>query len=282
MVRPAHGAGRGPLLDSFIQTVSRMSVERLHMLARDMAPLARAYRPNLVAANLARAFPDANSDALARTFYGGFAEVCLEVVRARAMTPGELRARVRCEGADALRQGNTVLLMAHHANMIWAVLAVASRIQAPMSVVYKPPHAAIVRDLLLAIAARFGVDLVPVREVRRKLVRKQHLRGRVWTLVADQRPGRDPHYAKLFGQRTAFFLGPERIARALKWPVYYLSCQRAEPGSYDCRVEKIAEPPFGAVGDVVERYVSRLQADIEHAPADWLWSHDRWRDNETP
>lgn len=254
-----------------------MPVERLHVLARDLEPLVRrAYRPRLVAANLARAFPDADAAALARRFYGDLAQVCVEVLRARAMDTGELRARVRFRGEEALRCGNALLLMGHHANMIWAIVALADRIGVPMRVVYKPPHAPALRQLLLTIAQRFGVELVPVNEVRRKLVTGRQ-GGRVWTLVADQRPGRDRHYAQLCGRRTAFYLGPDRIARALRWPVYYLSCQRAAPGHYVCRVDKIAEPPHDNPGAILERYAGKLQADIDRAPADWLWSHDRWR-----
>ena len=84
--------------------------------------------------------------------------------------------------------------------------------------------------------------------------------------------------ATLCGLRTAFFAGPERIARTFNWPVYYLSCRRVAPARYACSVEKIAEPPYADVGVVTERYAAKLQADIDDAPEDWLWSHDRWRE----
>ena len=270
--------GRG-LFDAILRTVSRMPVERLHLLAGDLASLAGAgYRPRLVAANLARAFPEADAEALAREFYARFAEEGVEMVRLLAMDKGELLARVRCEGEEALRDGNAVLLMAHRANMIWAACALASRIPAAVSMVYKPPHAPAMRELLLALAKRFDIELVPVKDVRRKLVKKGARRGRLWTLVADQRPGKDHHHAEFCGQRTRFFLGPERIARALGWPVFYLSSQRTGAGAYLSRVEKIAEPPYKEkVGFIVERYAAKLQADLDDAPADWLWSHDRWR-----
>ena len=254
-----------------------MPLPRLHALAEDVEALARlGYRKKLVAANLTAAFPNANTEALANGFYGGFAQVCVEVVRGLAMDADDLLARVDCEGAAPLGDGNALLLMAHHANMIWAVLALATRIEAPVSIVYKPPHAPAMQQLLLAIAARFDVELVPVKEVRRKLVQRRQ-RRRVWTLVADQRPGEDCHYADLCGLRTAFHLGPERMARAFRWPVYYLSCQRAAPGRYSCRVQKIADPPHEQPGAIIDRYAALLQADIDQAPADWLWSHDRWR-----
>ena len=266
------------MLDAIIRTASRMPLAGLHALARGVAPLARlGYRPRLVAANLARALPEADAKVLAKAFYGGFAATCVEVVRALSMSREELLARVGCHGEEVLRDGNALLLMGHHANMIWAVLALASRIPAPVSIVYKPPHAPSMRDLLIALAARYGVDLVPVNAVRRQLVKKDAQQGRVWTLVADQRPGKDRHHAELFGRPTPFFLGPERIARAFDWPVYYLSCQRVAAGRYQCRVLPVATPPHGAPGRVIERYAQLLQADIDHAPADWLWSHDRWR-----
>ena len=267
------------MLDSIIRSASRLPTERLHWLARDVgAPLARlCYRRRLVYGNLARAFPGQHTATLASAFYAAFAEVCVEVARARAMSAAELRERVTFAGTQPLNSGPSLLLMAHHGNLVWAINALACEVSTPVSVVYKTPHVAQMRELLLDIAARFGVDAVPVKAVRRQLVARRAER-RIWTLVADQRPGRDRHYAELCGQRTAFFNGPERLARTFKWPVYYLSCRRQAPGRYVCVVERIAEPPYDRPGEVIERYAAKLQADIDATPEDWLWSHDRWRD----
>ncbi len=255
-------------------------MERLHQFAHDIAPtLEHVYRPRLVARNLAYAFPDADQEAMAQGFYAGFGEVCVEVLRALSMERSELAARVTFEGAEALADRSALLLMAHHGNMIWATCALASTIDLPVSIVYKLPHVRAMREALVAIAARFGVTLVPVREVRRRLV-KTRQRPQVFTLVADQRPGRDRRSARLCGRETAFFAGPERIARALRWPVYYLSCERTAPARYVGRIVKLAEPPYTATSpSILERYVECLQADIDRAPQDWLWSHDRWRDS---
>lgn len=270
------------MLDSIIRTGRKLPLERLHALAEHAGkPLAgMAYRRRLVAANLARAFPSTDVCSLVDDFYTAFAQVCVEVLHASSMDAAELRERVVFEGTEALNDRNAVLLMAHHGNLVWAVTGLALAISTPVSVVYKTPHVAAVGELLLAIAERFGVDPVPVKEVRRRLVASRR-QCRVWTIVADQRPGKERHYAELCGQRTAFFTGPERIARTMRWPVYYLSCRRSAAGRYRCVVEKVAEPPFEHPGIVVERYAQKLQADIDHAPSDWLWSHDRWRPSAT-
>ena len=266
------------VLDSIIRTASRLPLTHLHGLAEHVVkPISSfAYRRRLVTANLARAFPDAELAPLVEDFYTAFAQVCVEVLRARTMDAADLRERVCFEGADALNGRQALVLMAHHGNLVWAATALALHISTPVSVVYKTPHIAAMGQLLMAIAQRFGVDAVPVKEVRKRLV-KSRQQCRIWTIVADQRPGKERHYANLCGQRTAFFNGPERIARALRLPVYYLSCQRMATGRYRCVMEKIAEPPYERTGVVVERYAQKVQADIDQAPADWLWSHDRWR-----
>jgi len=236
-----------------------------------------AYRRRVVESNIKYAFPDADTNGLVRGFYAGAAEAAVEIVGQQAMDHAELRERVTFEGAEALNAGNAVLLMAHHGNLVWAVCALATVIEAPVFTVYKPPHVEAMDNLFLNLAARSGVTLVPANEVRREVLKRRQERP-VWTLVADQRPGgRDRHTVPFCGRDTAFFAGPERLARAMKWPVYYLSCQRVDRGRYHCRIDSIAEPPHER-GAVVESYVAKLQADIDESPADWLWSHNRWRE----
>ena len=266
------------MLATLIETASRLPVDRLHQFGHDLRPLLRlAYRRQTVARNLAYAFPDADVELLTDGFYTAFAEVCMEVLRARSMDAAELHARVTFEGAEALDGGDALLLLSHHGNLVWALTALAGEIAVPVSVVYKPPHLAAMRTMLVQIAKRFGVTPVPVKELRRELF-KTRKHKRVWTLVADQRPGRDRRLTQLCGRETSFFAGPERIAKAFKWPVYYLSCERTGPAQYRCRIELIAEPPYGESFSVVDSYAASLQADIDRAPADWLWSHDRWRE----
>ena len=111
------------------------------------------------------------------------------------------------------------------------------------------------------------------------MLRCRHESG-VLVLVADQQPGSAERREVMFcGRQTAFFAGPDRIGRALGWPVYYLSCRRTGRGHYLCRVEKLCEPPYeeGNAG-IVDRYAARLEADVRRTPEDWLWFHKRWRD----
>ena len=265
-----------------LRIASRLPLACLYPLGRLAIPLARAAAPGrrrVAERNLAAVFPGAGLAALERRFYAASADVAMESIRLLSLPRARLAARVRLEGAGMLDGGGALVLAAHQGNMLWAVGALAEIVRAPVSVVYKPPHGNVVRRLLDAIGARFRGTLVPLREVRRHVLRCRKERG-VLVLVADQQPGAaERREVQFCGRRTAFFAGPDRIGRALGWPVYYLSCRRTGRGRYLCRVEKLCDPPYeeGDAG-IVRRYAARLEDDIRRAPEDWLWFHRRWKD----
>ena len=265
-----------------LRIASRLPLTCLYLIGRLLLPLARAAVPSrrrVAERNLASAFPDTELRALIRRFYAASADLAMESIRLMSIPKAELGVRVRLEGAEALDEGGALVLAAHHGNMLWAVGALADAVPAPVFVVYKPPHGDVLHRMLEAIGARFDGTLVPLREVRRTVLRCRQENG-VLVLVADQQPGAaERREVEFCGRRTAFFAGPDRIGRALDWPVYYLSCRRTGRGRYLCRVEKLCEPPYEEEdAGIVRRYAARLEADIQSAPEDWLWFHKRWKD----
>ena len=93
--------------------------------------------------NLAAVFPGAEQRSLARRVYAASADVAMESVRLLTMPKAQLRARVRIEDAEALDEGGALVLAAHHGNMLWAVSALTEAVRAPLFVVYKEPHGAV-------------------------------------------------------------------------------------------------------------------------------------------
>ena len=265
-----------------LRIASRLPLACLYPIGRLLIPLARAFVPSrrrVAERNLASAFPDVELRELMRRFYAASADLAMESIRLMSIPKAHLGARIRLEGAEALDEGGALVLAAHHGNMLWTVGALADAVPAPVFVVYKPPHGDVLHRMLEAIGARFDGTLVPLRKVRRTVLRCRQESG-VLVLVADQRPGSaERQEVEFCGRQTAFFTGPDRIGRALGWPVYYLSCRRTGRGRYVCRVEKLCEPPYEEDdAGIVRRYAARLEADIRSAPEDWLWFHKRWKD----
>ena len=104
---------------------------------------------------------------------------------------------------------------------------------------------------------------------------------RAYALLADQTPlAKVPkHWIRFLNRDTAFFLGPERIARYLDASVVYVAMKRVRRGYYDVHIDVIAEPPYDddAGPAIAEAYARHLEATILASPADWLWIHNKWK-----
>ena len=104
--------------------------------------------------------------------------------------------------------------------------------------------------------------------------------ARALGLIADQVPRTSPdrHWTAFLHQDTAFFKGPERMARLLRAPIVYVSMRRFARGLYEIELEAVTaagEKP--AAGVPTERYARLLERDINADPSGWWWSHKRWK-----
>ena len=74
------------------------------------------------------------------------------------------------------------------------------------------------------------------------------------------------------------FMGGEVIADKLGYPAYFVAIRRVGRGRYEATFELLA--PTGATrveGELTEVFARRVERQIREAPADWPWSHKRWR-----
>ncbi len=129
------------------------------------------------------------------------------------------------------------------------------------------------------LRTRFGSRLVPAQELLADIIKRGRT-ARAIAMVADQEP-RDSerkHWTRFLNRDTAFYMGTEEIARATRFPVFFVAMRRLARGHYAIGVEPLA--PAGetrAPGELTERYVRRVERQIREAPADWPWSHKRWK-----
>jgi KDO2-lipid IV(A) lauroyltransferase len=98
-------------------------------------------------------------------------------------------------------------------------------------------------------------------------------------MIADQVPRTSPdrHWTRFLHQDTAFFKGPERLGRALRSRIVYVSMRRLGRGRYEIELEPLTAGERLPNGAATERYVRVLERDIQADPAGWWWSHKRWK-----
>ena len=103
---------------------------------------------------------------------------------------------------------------------------------------------------------------------------------RAVAMVADQEPttSERKHWTRFLNRETAFYMGPEEIARVTRFPAFFIGLRRLARGQYEMQLTPLAAPGEAlAPGELTERYVAMVEAQIRAAPPDWPWSHKRWK-----
>lgn len=79
-------------------------------------------------------------------------------------------------------------------------------------------------------------------------------------------------------QDTGFFLGIEKIAKALDMNVIFIDIRREARGRYKGHLTMITDHPSEEPEFMItKKYIRSLEQAINQSPDNWLWSHRRWK-----
>lgn len=245
------------------------------------------HRQDVIRLNLGKAFADlgeAARFAIMRDYYRGFAHVFVEIVKAASLPPDELRRRVKVVNADPVRQvlegGSPVILVAaHQCNWEWMLHTLSLQLGYRVDAAYKPLVDEWAEREMFAIRSRFGSRLIPAQDLLADII-KQRKAVRAIAMVADQEPTQSEHkhWTRFLNRDTAFYMGAEEIARATRFPVFFIGMRRTARGHYEINFAPLALAPATlAPGQLTETYARMVEAQIYADPPNWPWSHKRWR-----
>jgi Kdo2-lipid IVA lauroyltransferase/acyltransferase len=288
--RPSAAASSPPRSAWWVRLLSRVPLGVLYRLADLLGWLAFAvfpHREEVVRTNLSLCFPELDEGELRRIrrrYYAGFADVLVEVIKSATIRPEEIRRRVRMVGIEGpralLAQGQSVLLAAaHQGNWEWMLLALSLELGFPVDAAYKPLVDNWAEREMKKVRSRFGSRLVPAKELLADIIRRGKA-VRAIAMVADQEPttSEHKHWTRFLHRDTAFYMGPEEIARVTRFPVFFVGTRRTARGHYELRFVPLSSPAESLRGgELTERYVRLVEEQIREAPADWPWSHKRWK-----
>ena len=282
-------APQAAALPAWLRLISRLPLPALYVIAAVLGFIAHRvvrHRVAVVRDNITGCFPQlsaAERRRIERGFYANLAQTLAETIKAATLDPGELTRRVRFANLalarDILQGGSSVLLVAsHQCNWEWLLMGASLQLGFPLDAAYKPQRASGADRLMLALRSRFGSRLIPAKELLGTLIRSRAPRG--IALLADQVPATSEFkwWTRFLGRPTAFFMGPEKIGQALRAAVIFAGIRRTARGRYEVEFQLLAKPREAlAPGVITERYARALEASLLAAPADWMWSHRRWK-----
>ena len=274
----------------WLRALARVPFPILYGVAAALAFLVHRvlrYRLGVVRANLRACFPglDRHTERrLIAAHYRGTLQVLVETLKLAGISAAELRARVGVANFELvqapIRAGESLILVAaHQCNWEWLLQRLALDLGAPMNSAYKPLHSESADRQMLALRSRFGARLIAAKKLLREIVRMRHQVQAV-CFLADQVPSSSVsrHWLTFLGRETAFYPGPAEIAVRTGYAAYFVRMRRLRTGYYEVLFE-----PLTRSGEKLEPiaftrlYAARIEAQIRDFPADWMWTHRRWK-----
>lgn len=245
------------------------------------------YRRKVVAENLTNSFPKKSKEDLMKIekmFYRSFADLIVENLKMASISAEESKKRLTILNKevvlDYLEKGQPVILVtAHYANWELGIHALSLLSSHPSLIIYKPLNNTVFGTVYNKIRSRFGALMVPMRQTLRKIMEFQD-QAHASVFLADQTPARreSKHFISFLNQPTLMFLGIEKIAKKLNYPVIYSHIDRTKRGYYTCEFTTlVTNPSTCSENQITDIHSTFLEKIIQEKPELWLWSHKRWK-----
>jgi len=244
-------------------------------------------RRKLTVNNIRTSFPD-HSEAecfnLAKNHYKSTCMVIAEAIKALSLSKEEIKSRVEFNNLEIVnnylqKQQSVIVITAHYCNFEWALLACAQHLDFPVDTVYRKQRTDSLEEIFYHLRRRFDITPLPMETFVADSLKRSKI-TRLIAMAADQSPkkGDDAYWQTFLNRDTAFHTGSEKIARAFKYPIIFMSLKRTRKGYYQATLKLLAEPPFAQDPNQIMRlYISELEAQVQEEPKDWLWAYRRWK-----
>ena len=246
------------------------------------------YRREVVYNNLKKSFPEkteAELRSIEKQFYKNLCDLIIETIKFFKMSKNELRERFQFPDEHKwLTEYNLgrdiVLVGGHFNNHEWA--AQRLNLSSPhMHIIglFTPLSNPYFNTYLLKNRQRYGIEMIPAAEASKQLSEPSQEK-RAIGFVADQCPRPNPknYWTNFLNQETAVFTGVERYAIQLNAPVIFCYPLRIRRGYYSLHLKMLSdEPQLAHPLSITETHVRWLEKLIQEHPADWMWSHKRWK-----
>ena len=277
------------LLYFVLYGISLLPMRMLYFFSNALAYIAFSgigYRKQIVMSNLSIAFPEKSEEervAIAKEFYLNFCDAMMEAIKLIS-ADNRLIDKMFVVDPNMLQaiEGTTKNIQIHAMhNFSWEIvnLGVAREVKLPFLGVYQPITNNFFEELFKKIRSRNGTILIPANDFKNNFLphnNKQY----ILALVADQNPGNPAKawWVNFFGKPAPFVMGPENAARQRDTAVLFANFYKVKRGLYSFSVEKFTDHPADlAPGELTMSYIKYIEDKTRERPANYLWSHRRWK-----
>ena len=241
--------------------------------------------------NLFIAFPkktEKERTRIAKNFYHNLIDSFIESIKLISITDKEFNKR--CTGNfDELNKlaesGKTIQLHSgHQFNWEYINRLYAAKLKIPFVLLYVRITNKILDTIFKKIRTKNGTVLIAADKYRQQMLgmyKQQFAMG----IVGDQRPpnAETAWWLNFFSKPAPFLYTPEKNAQRGNRPVAFVSFKKNKRGYYTCDAKIITlDASEFKKGELTKMYRDFLEQQIREQPANYLWSHKRWKFDYKP
>ena len=261
------------------------------ILASVMSSLG-GYRKKIVTDNITRVLGQGMAPRLSKDFYTNFCDISFESMKMFSASDQEITDRVTYSRSglqlmNRLYAERRVVILAggHMANWEMYAMTFSQKIPFETMALYKKLSDPMINEEMKISRERLGLKMVEISESKKWM--DDHIASHENSRIAigfgfDQSPS-NPYkswWTKFLGVETAVYFGMEKWAKEYNAAVVYGAVKRVGRGRYDVDFRLVKEHAVESdKGEIIDRCLGELEREIKDAPADWLWSHKRWKHN---
>jgi KDO2-lipid IV(A) lauroyltransferase len=244
------------------------------------------YRRKVVRLNLVNSFPGMSEreiNKIEKRFYRYFCDLLFETLKTLTITPVQLKDHVTFQNASVFKKfydkkQSVIIVMGHMGNWELAGARFGVENLHKLNTIYHPLSNTFFENLIVKMRTRLGNGLYPMNEAYKRMLQDKD-QVTATAFIADQSPSpRNAYWMTFLNQDTPVFLGTEKLAKKLNYPVLYVSLLRERRGLYSIQCEVLCEEPSQTEEHEITRlHTRRLEKDIIKSPEIWLWTHRRWK-----
>jgi KDO2-lipid IV(A) lauroyltransferase len=256
------------------------------------------YRKEVVWQNLKNSFPEKTHEELQvirKQFFHNFCDLIVENIKFFSITPEEAKSRCTVsnpEVVDNCYKNNPCMyaLTGHLGNWEFAGIGAGLGVKFWPVVSYKPFSNKSFEKIMTEIRSRY-FSIVPyynVKEETQKTIetglfninQNNPSRKPVFIFLPDQAPSQKNsfYWVNFLNQETAFYTKVEDMAKEFQLPVVFCDIERIKRGYFKINLTLLAENAAKAHPlQITNQYIALLEQNIYKNPANWLWSHKRWK-----
>lgn len=246
------------------------------------------YRKKVIVRNLKNSFPEKSKteiQIIRKQFYKNFSDYLVETLKCFSISSSELEQRHTFSNlevfVDCKREGKDVLLMAGHIfNWEWFIGLVKHLQTKNTLAIYHKISNKFWNKQINAIRGKFGTIPLDMKDTARYMLAAPNDGEQTYLFVADQSPKRSAVRTgiQFLNQETPVFTGFDKMASKKNMAVVFCKTVKIKQGYYHTSFERIYpdQEKFQPM-EVVQKFFKKLEETLKEDPANWLWSHKRWK-----